>query len=182
MKADNWHSIRLQYSLYYYHIAPWLKVIPRERFLFLRTEDLAHEPSLTMSKVWRFLQLHDLPITEAMFQNANLMAKGIKVPSQTKQLLDKFYQPYNELLAHLLRDMRYSIQVLFFMLSVMLFISSIMYLHCSIWGFLPDPVVEHIWLLVLCDVMKWWHTIMLFEVFGFTEGCSVLFPAPSELL
>ena len=107
MKADNWHSIRLQYSLYYYHIAPWLKVIPRERFLFLRTEDLAHEPSLTMSKVWRFLQLHDLPITEAMFQNANLMAKGIKVPSQTKQLLDKFYQPYNQLLAHLLRDMRY---------------------------------------------------------------------------
>ena len=107
IEEDKENSVRLQYSLYYYHIVPWLKVIPRERFLFLRTEDLVHDPSLTMSKVWHFLHLYDLPITEKMSYNVNLEVKDLKIPSQTKKLLDKFYQPYNQLLAGLLADTRY---------------------------------------------------------------------------
>ena len=107
IKADNVNSIRLQYSLYYYHIAPWLKVIPHERFLFLRTEDLVHDSSLTMSKVWHFLDVHDLSKTATMSYNVNHAVEDLKIPSQTKQLLDKFYQPYNQLLARLLADMRY---------------------------------------------------------------------------
>ena len=104
---DNNHSLLLQHSLYYYHIAPWLKVIPRERFLFLRTEDLVHNSSLTMSKVWHFLEVHDLLKTATMSYNVNRAVKHLKIPSQTKQLLDKFYQPYNQLLARLLADTRY---------------------------------------------------------------------------
>ena len=107
MKEGCKNNICLQYSLYYYHIAPWLKVMPRERFLFLRTEDLVHDPSLTMSNVWHFLHLHDLPMTELMFYNGNSAAKNLKVPLETKQLLDKFYQPYNQLLARLLADTKY---------------------------------------------------------------------------
>ena len=107
INPDNKHSLFLQHSLYYYHIAPWLKVIPHERFLFLRTEDLVHDSSLTMSKVWHFLDVHDLLTTATMSYNVNRAVKHLKIPSQTKQLLDKFYQPYNQLLAHLLADTRY---------------------------------------------------------------------------
>ena len=97
----------LKYSLYYYHLIPWLGIIPRERFLFLRTEDLACDPSLTMSKVWQFLNIHDLPETESKSSNVNQVVKGLTMPPHTKTLLDAFFQPYNELLAHLLSDTRY---------------------------------------------------------------------------
>ena len=95
--------VGLQYSMYYYHIVPWLSFIPRERFLFLRTEDLATNSSLTMSDVWHFLNLDELPATIEVF---NINKKG-KFPPQTKKLLDDFFQPYNQLLAHLLQDTRF---------------------------------------------------------------------------
>ena len=97
----------LQQGLYYYHIAPWLKIIPRERFLFLRTEDLAHDPSLTMSKVWHFLNLDNLPETKSVFTNEGPVNKDVAVPPQIKKLINEFYRPYNQLLAHLLSDTRY---------------------------------------------------------------------------
>ena len=97
----------LQQGLYYYHTAPWLRIIPRERFLFLRTEDLAHDPSLTMSKVWHFLNLDNLPETKSVFINEGPVNKNVAVPPQIKKLINEFYQPYNQLLAHLLSDTRY---------------------------------------------------------------------------
>ena len=99
----------LKYSLYYYHIVPWLGIIPRERFLFLRTEDLACDPSLTMSTVWHFLNIHDFPEAESTSSNVNQLIKGLTltIPPHTRTLLDKFFQPYNQLLAHLLSDTKY---------------------------------------------------------------------------
>lgn len=44
-------QVGIQTNLYYFHLVPWLSIIPRERFLFLRTEDLAHDPHLTMNEV-----------------------------------------------------------------------------------------------------------------------------------
>ena len=97
----------LQQGLYYYHIVSWLKIIPRERFLFLRTEDLAHDPSLTMSKVWHFLSLASLPKMRRQYRNRGPVNKDITIPLQTKKLINEFYQPYNQLLSHLLSDTRY---------------------------------------------------------------------------
>ena len=94
----------LQTSMYYYHIVPWLNIFPRERFLFLRTEDLAHSQSLTMSKVWHFLNLDGLPKTKNAFAKANYHSV---FSVHTRKLLDAFFQPYNELLANLLSDSRY---------------------------------------------------------------------------
>ena len=93
-------------GLYYYHITPWLKIISHERFLFLRTEDLANDPSLTMSKVWCFLRLEDTP-TERVFKNVDNVIDDVAMHQQTKELLDEFYRPYNQLLAHVLSDVRY---------------------------------------------------------------------------
>ena len=97
----------LQHGLYYYHIVPWLNIIPRERFLFLRTEDLARDPSLTMSKVWYFLNLDNWNNPESVFLNKGPLYEDIVFPPPTKKLINEFYQPYNELLAHLLSDTRY---------------------------------------------------------------------------
>ena len=67
----------LQQGLHYYHIVSWLKIIPRERFLFLRTEDLAHDPSLTMSKMWHFLSLDSLPKMRREYRNRGPVNKDI---------------------------------------------------------------------------------------------------------
>ena len=99
--------VGLQLSMYYYHIVPWLNYIPRERFLFLRTEDLANSLSLSMSNVWHFLNIEDLPMTKTVFANVNKKTKSPTFLPQTKKLLDDFFQPYNQLLAHLLQDTRY---------------------------------------------------------------------------
>ena len=99
-------SIYLHHSLYYYHILPWLKIFPRERFLFLRTEDLANDLSSTMSKVWNFLNLDDIP-TERVLSNVDPVIKDLAIPQETKMLLDEFFRPYNQLLTNLLSDMRY---------------------------------------------------------------------------
>ena len=99
--------VGIQTSLYYYHIVPWLSVIPHERFLFLRTEDLAYAPQLTMTKLWKFLKLHDLPDNIRIFENVNRQADGLKLPKHTKELLDDFFRPYNQLLAYLLSDMKF---------------------------------------------------------------------------
>ena len=96
----------LCWGLYFYHIAPWLKVIPRERFLFIRTEDLAKNQSLTLSTVWHFLNLDDFE-AETAFRTVNQVTKGLVMPQQTKDLLDEFYQPYNQLLANALSDEKY---------------------------------------------------------------------------
>ena len=104
---DSDGQVGIQTSLYYYHIVPWLSVIPRERFLFLRTEDLAHNPDLTMTEVWHFLHLTEFPSSVKVFENVNREADGLKIHPQTKHLLDNFFWPHNQLLARLLSDKRY---------------------------------------------------------------------------
>ena len=106
-------TLHLGVGMYYYHIVPWLNVFPRENFLFLTTEDLVSHPDEEMKKVWAFLGLHSLPKINLKFSNVN---KWIQNPQYkrnftmlpaTTQMLRKFYQPHNELLAHLLSDSKY---------------------------------------------------------------------------
>jgi len=59
-----------------------------------------------MSKVWYFLRLEDSP-TEGVFKNVDNVIDGVAMHQQTKELLDEFYRPYNQLLAHVLSDVRY---------------------------------------------------------------------------
>ena len=98
--------IGLQYSMYYYHIVPWLTFIPRERFLFLRTEDLTENVSLIMSSVWHFLNIGEAE-TKEVLANVNKEVTYLTFLPQTKKLLDDFFQPYNQLLAHLLSDTQF---------------------------------------------------------------------------
>ena len=103
-RHTEYYYVGLQSSMYYYHLLPWLSIWPRERFLFLRTEDLVNDSSLTMSKVWYFLNLETFSGTKEVFEMLNAHPK---FPAHTKELLDTFFQPHNELLANLLLDSRY---------------------------------------------------------------------------
>ena len=105
---------RLGISLYYVHVARWLKVIPRAKLLFLRTEGLARDPYSLMEEVWQFL---DLPIQRAEemgdvlyeHRKTNQLShmKSLQMRNQTKKMLREFFQPYNEELAKLLQDDRF---------------------------------------------------------------------------
>ena len=99
--VDHNGHVGIQTSMYYYHIFPWLSILSHERFLFLRTEDLAHKRSFTMSKVWHFLNLDHFSETKEVFEKAN---NHPVFPVHTRILLDAFFQPHNELLANLLSD------------------------------------------------------------------------------
>ena len=100
-------------GIYYYHIIRWLNVFPREKFLFLRKEDLITNTSAVMQRVWKFLSLSLVPEMKQRHENANMWTRDPNYSSkfamlpETRKLLDSFYQPYNELLAHLLSDSMY---------------------------------------------------------------------------
>ena len=105
--------LRLGIGMYYYHIIPWLSVFPRENFLFLKTEELVSRPDVEMKKVWAFLGLQNMPKIEPKFSNSNKWIIDTKYKTkfamlpETKQILDRFYQPHSKLLAHLLSDSKY---------------------------------------------------------------------------
>ena len=103
--------VRLGISLYYVHVARWLKTIPRDQFLFLRTQDLATDGYRLLSKVWRFLDLpsqshEDLGDILNSQTNYNPVAhmKALQLRPQTRELLEKFYSEYDHMLARLLNN------------------------------------------------------------------------------
>ena len=119
-KETDCRKVRLGIGMYYYHITRWLRVIPRERFLFLRSEDLSLDAYSTMERVWRFLDLP--PQTRQQMEaslarrhewNTNDWIKSEKYRErfamlpETERMLREFYRPHNEKLAELLSDPHY---------------------------------------------------------------------------
>lgn len=123
--------VRLGISLYHVHVKRWLRVIPKERLLFLRTEDMSTDPYALLERVWRFLgvkkqskaeltdilhgHLHSslLGLQAGQPQGLNkssstMMSDGVKIHKRTRDLLMKFFQPYNTALSLALEDGRFS--------------------------------------------------------------------------
>lgn len=112
---------RLSVSLYYLHIAKWLSVFPRDRFYFLRTEDLMHDTYSEMKRLWKFLDTNilseeDFNLTvkkNRIDNNVNdwIRSEGYRDIFQmwprTRQLLQSFFRVYNERLARLLNDEKF---------------------------------------------------------------------------
>ena len=104
---------RLGISLYYVHVAKWLEAIPRNQFLFLRTEDMLTSPHAleVVQSVWNFigvsLTLSD--VSESVLGGLENTNQGMQLEmlDETRQLLKGFYQPYNEELHLLLEDKRF---------------------------------------------------------------------------
>ena len=106
--------IRLEMGLYYLHARKWLSVVPRERIHFFTLEELvAQDLRDTVGVIVDFLQLphpHSLPTDELQCRE-NTQEKidyrhdpRLMMREDTKQILEDFYQPYNQMLADLLGD------------------------------------------------------------------------------
>ena len=102
-------GVRLGIGIYYDHISRWLKYVPRQQFLFLRTEDMARDPYSTVQQVWRFLSVKQKPkedLTSLLYSQRNKNPHDDMLP-ETKQILTSFYEVYNQMLTDYLNDTRY---------------------------------------------------------------------------
>ena len=106
--------IRLEIGLYYFHARKWLSVVPHERIHFFTMEELATQDLQHTAKV--ILDFLELPSTNIKLPpkvqcNENTQHKidykhdsRLKMREDTKQILEEFFQPYNQMLADLLGD------------------------------------------------------------------------------
>jgi len=98
------HFSYLSKGLYVTHLKSWLAEIPRERFLFLKSEDFFRNPGAVLSQVLNFLGLP--PTDRSSFRTYN---EGEYEPlgSNLRSELVDFYTPYNDELSKLLNmDLR----------------------------------------------------------------------------
>lgn len=105
-----WH--RLTIGLYAVHIKKWLQFYPQENFLFIKMEDISKYPFGTVSNITRFLNLIPASqefVDEKIDKPQNILASSSisAMEQRTKNLLDKFYRPFNEELAKMLNDDRF---------------------------------------------------------------------------
>ena len=107
---------RIGLSLYYYHIIRWMNVLPKKQIYLLRTEDFLEDPHREMIGVYKFLGLSppEKWMTELNSKNINTWIKSaaykkdFEMPDNTRQMLRKFFKPYNEMLSRLLKDPKYT--------------------------------------------------------------------------
>ena len=112
---------RVHVGVYFAHIRKWLSVVPRDRFLFLKFEELVKNPSQGALSLLKFLNLdtkvasNEQVIEEIVSSCSRNAQVGInyrddpqlQMREDTRTMLEKFYHPFNSLLAQLLDDDKY---------------------------------------------------------------------------
>ncbi|XP_051523864.1 carbohydrate sulfotransferase 15-like [Myxocyprinus asiaticus] len=109
---NNAMSVRLQVGLYVMYVLDWLSVFSREQLLVLRLEDHASNPSCSMNRIFRFLQIGAVlkqrwrEITKRPASNTRRMSDRNLGPMRpvTRELLEQFYAPFNQKLSEVLQD------------------------------------------------------------------------------
>lgn len=100
-------------SIYYVTLKEWLQVIPMEKFLFLRTEDLASDPVSTAQRIFEFLELEEMEsyvlemgiATLGRSNEQDYIHEGnLTITPKARRILDEFLEPFNQKLAKLLND------------------------------------------------------------------------------
>ena len=107
---------RLEMGLYYIHARRWLSVLPRDRIHFFTLEELATQDLRQTGKV--ILDFLKIPSTDKVLHkfehidcNENQQTvvdykhdPRLKMRDDTRQILENFFQPFNQMLADLLGD------------------------------------------------------------------------------
>lgn len=107
--------VRLRVGLYSVYLQDWLKVFPRDQFLILKLEDYSENQLLYIKQINKFLGLRELNQDEAdeITDQANYNSRKASdkelggMHSKTRKALQKFYRPFNEDLATILKDKRF---------------------------------------------------------------------------
>ena len=109
---DKCGRVRLGISLYHVHIRKWLQVIPREQFLFLWTDDMAHDPLKVLERVWSFLGVPEQnkdQLNDILHEHIHgIQHQAIDIHNEKFTFINKFFQPHNQQLAELLQDHSFS--------------------------------------------------------------------------
>ena len=110
-------GISIYESVYYIHIQKWLSVVPRERFLFLKLEDLSTNIDHAANEIWNFVGVDSLRNIRATLKKhadkneekiiAYQHDPNLAMRNDTKELLRNFFQPYNHMLAEFLGDRKF---------------------------------------------------------------------------
>ena len=110
--------VRLEVGFYYYHIRRWLAVIPREQFFFVTIEDLHSKITVESQRLSDFLGLNMQIFEQSIMVDSKCMNvqslydyrndPALQMRDDTKQLLYKFFEPFNQKLAELLKDPKYT--------------------------------------------------------------------------
>ena len=82
------------------HLEPWLSAFPKDRFYFIKAEEMFERTEGIVSEALRFLGLSDLHQKEYPRLNEGRYAEKMR-PDTRKKLLD-YYRPHNEKLSRLL--------------------------------------------------------------------------------
>ncbi|XP_064621022.1 carbohydrate sulfotransferase 15-like [Lineus longissimus] len=112
-QLDNKSMIHLSHSMYSIYVAEWLKVFPREQFLFTRTEDFGVKMGEELKKTFKFLDLHAFEenemgiLTNMSKANQNAKSDVGKIMPETEAALNEFFQPFNEALADITGDKKF---------------------------------------------------------------------------
>ena len=104
-------GIRLYNSIYAVYLMDWLKIIKKKNLLIIRTEDLSHDIAEALRVIFKFLDVSELD-TETLDEIASLPRRNVRTDQQpmsyaTKKLLVQFFQPYNEMLARVLKHKKF---------------------------------------------------------------------------
>jgi hypothetical protein len=92
-------STYLSNSIYVYDIKNWIKYFPKEKMLFLKSEDLFEKPLETVNNTLEFLGLE--PLVHLVNYSERLENTQL-INTKIKEDLNKFFKPYNKLLYELL--------------------------------------------------------------------------------
>ncbi|XP_072019372.1 carbohydrate sulfotransferase 15-like [Amphiura filiformis] len=106
--------MRLFKGSYSVFVTDWLRAFPRDQVFFIKMEDWHSECKTMLPNIYQFLDLEPIPkqktdeICNKKQKNKTpgTKAKGSMLP-ETKQLLDKFYEPIRKDLAQILDDDRF---------------------------------------------------------------------------
>ncbi len=112
---------RVAMGIYYAHIRKWLSIVPKKRFIFLTLDELTSNFEQTVQELSEFLDLGTgaFPGHNKLKQILYSCEKNsqssvdykhdprLQMRSDTKQILEQFYHPFNYLLADLLGSERF---------------------------------------------------------------------------
>ena len=88
-------------GLYSVYLKKWLKLFPRENFLFIFTESFSKDENKVFKQIFNFLGLKNFEI-----QKLQRMSKGNyeKLNPKIQNKLDSFFEPYNDSLFKLINQ------------------------------------------------------------------------------
>ena len=112
---------RIERGLYYVHVRKWLSVLPKEKFYFVTLEEISRDPQKIAKEMFRKI---DVPSLSGLASEAKSMftvcasentqtkidyknRKELHMRTDTEEMLQTFFEPFNALLADLLGDFKY---------------------------------------------------------------------------